>query len=236
MTLNLWGYNGNWELRLSNILEIISKEKPDIIVMQEVRDDRRYNKKGQDQGKLLKTKTKYSYAKYFPVKKLLSEHKIPLTEEVYEGLLCLSKHPITKQNIKYLVQQHEDRHKRVIQQLTIKIGNKKIPIWNIHFSNRDDWSRLHLQETATLINKQPVILAGDFNIQIPAKEDLPKDINEIINKNHKNSYDFKRYISYKRGNVTLDYILIPKQYNFKKVTYSKKVVSDHTAIIATIEI
>ena len=234
LTLNIWRYDGDWNKKLKNIVRLISKEKPDVVLMQEVFDDRRHNKKGNHQGIAINSKLKYPYSNYLAVERVLTEHKQPVKELVYDGLCCLSKFPL-KSSSKYLKQQKDDKHKRALQKLTLKINNKKIEVWNIHFSNKDDWSRLHLKESFSHI-KKPTILAGDFNIQIPNKEDLPKDIHLLINKTHINSYNFKRYISYPIGNVTLDYILIPKQFKFLNVKCIGENLSDHKAIIAEIEL
>jgi endonuclease/exonuclease/phosphatase family metal-dependent hydrolase len=234
MTLNIWGYNGDWNKRLKNIITLLSKEKPDVIVMQEVCDDRRFNRKGNHQGIIINSKLNYPYSNYLEVEKILTRNKLPVKELIYEGQLVLSKHPIVKVNNRYLKQQKDNRHQSALQQISLKIGNKMIEVWNIHFSNRDDWSKLHLQETMSYV-KKPTIIIGDFNIQIFANTELPRDINAIINKTHINSYNFKKYVSYPRGNVILDYILIPKQYKFLKVKCAGNNISDHKAIIATIK-
>ena len=46
----------------------------------------------------------------------------------------------------------------------------------------------------------------------------------------------KKYISYPKGNFTLDYILIPKKYKFKNLKCEGKNLSDHRALIAEINV
>jgi endonuclease/exonuclease/phosphatase family metal-dependent hydrolase len=236
LTLNIWGYNGNWKERAINIVKLITKENPDVVFMQEVRDDRRRNKKGNHQGAIINSKVQYPYANTAFVERIVRENKRDVKAKVYEGKLFLSKYPILKSTNIYLKKQIDDKHKRAVQQITLKIEGKKIDFWNIHYSNRDDWSKLHLEETMRLKMNHPTILAGDFNIQIHAGSTFPEFANNTINRTHRNSYNFKKYVSYPGGNVVLDYILIPKRYRFLKVKCTGKKVSDHRAVVATIEI
>jgi len=64
--LNLWNYT-NWKERELKILEIIKKQNPDVITLQEVRDDIQFNKKRDNQAKQLNRELNYPYYAFYPV-------------------------------------------------------------------------------------------------------------------------------------------------------------------------
>ena len=81
------------------------------------------------------------------------------------------------------------------------------------------------------------IMVGDFNLF---------NMREYKNifKGYKLSYDFKKYLSFKEAyengkkikkDGTLDYALIPDNYEFKKVDILEEYLSDHNALYIEIK-
>jgi len=100
--------------------------------------------------------------------------------------------------------------------------------YHTHFSNRDPWAFLHLEETITLSkseNELPIIV-GDLNI---------KSAGEIVKNNYKISWMKSKYCSYPSKNDTLDYVLIPKKWTFGDINCTKDGLSDHRPLITHIK-
>lgn len=66
MTLNIWGYNGNWERRRGLIVELLQREQPDVVGLQEVCDWRRFNAEGDHQLHQLARLASYPFAHFQP--------------------------------------------------------------------------------------------------------------------------------------------------------------------------
>ncbi|MDA3836700.1 MAG: hypothetical protein PF542_03690 [Nanoarchaeota archaeon] len=72
------------------------------------------------------------------------------------------------------------------------------------------------------------IIVGDFNMyHIGHLRDLTGD-------GYKNSYDYKKCISYPATKYTLDYIVIPKKYTFKSFKCIGNNLSGHKALVIEI--
>jgi endonuclease/exonuclease/phosphatase family metal-dependent hydrolase len=230
LNLNLWNYN-NWEERKPNILNFIKKENPDIVIFQEVRDDLRFNKKGDNQAKQLTRELGYAYYAFYPVTDKQKERPEKYNHYCIEGTAILSKFPILKIEKEKLEKHPDDKYN--CGNLYVKIKAKKIiDLVAVHFSNSDLFSLLHLIGTLRNIRKKKInpIIAGDFNIW------HTDWLNNLIEEEYNNSINYKKYISYPARNWTLDYILIPKKSKFKSFKCTGGGLSDHKALIAEIKI
>ena len=230
LNLNLWNYN-NFEKRKPKITRFIIKHNPDIVVLQEVRDDLKFNKKGENQAKQLNRELKYPHYEFYSVSDKQKERPEQYKHKCREGTAILSKFPILKTEKKKLKKHKEDRYTCGNLYIKIKAG-KIIDLIAVHFSNSNYFSLLHLLETLRYIKKKRIkpIIVGDFNII----DDYV--LHELTEEDYKSSMQYKRYISYPPAKYTLDYILIPKKFKFKSFRCEGQNLSDHKALIAEIRI
>lgn len=231
ITLNIGRYSKDWDKRKIKIIDFIKKEKPDILFLQEVFDDSRYNILGDNQAKQLNKELKFKNVLYDVVEKVETEHKKPVEVPVFDGLACFTNHEILNKKLIKLKRQEDDRHFRAIQEVEIKFNDNKLTFFHTHFSNRDDWALSHLKETLEIINRNllPVIV-GDLNIK---KTD---DLINLCKDTYSISYEFKEYYSFSEKEETLDYVLIPKnQFKFVKLECNINDISDHKPLIVTIQ-
>jgi endonuclease/exonuclease/phosphatase family metal-dependent hydrolase len=221
LNLNLWNYN-NFEKRKPLIIDFIQKHNPDIITMQEVRDDLRFNLKGENQAKQINDLLKYPYLKFvktMDVNKVNNLNNPPC----FEGLAVFSKKPIIKSQKLTLKKHSEDKFTRAI----LWIRMKDLDIINVHYSPNDLFSKLQLEETLEFAKKKdrkPIII-GDFNIRYPSI------VEEVIGEDYVSTRSIKKYISYPQAKYTLDYALVPKGINIKKFSCIGKNISDHKSLI-----
>ncbi len=230
LNLNLWNYN-NFESRKPQIIKFIKKHDPDIIVFQEVRDDIRFNKKGNNQAKQLKKELKYPHYAFYQIADKQKGWPKKYKKYCVEGTAILSKYPFLKVERRKLKQQKEDKYPRGNLYVRIK-AEKIIDVVVVHFSNTDLFSLLHLLETLKWINSKKItpIIVGDFNIR------YPDWLHDLTEEGYLSSAKYKKYISYPLANYTLDYILIPKKFKFKSFSCLGKNLSDHRALVADIKI
>lgn len=230
LNLNLWNYN-NWVKRKPKIVSFIKKESPDIILFQEVRDDIEFNKKGENQAKQLNKILGYSFYAFYPVTDKRKERPEKYNHYCFEGTAILSRFPILKIERIKLKKQQEDRYTCGNLHVRIK-ADKLFDLVGVHFSNSDLFSKLHLIETMNQIRKRKIrpIIAGDFNMR------HTKLLKDLTGKSYTNSFMHKAYISYPSRNWVLDYIVIPKEYEFKSFKCTGAGLSDHKALVAKIKI
>lgn len=228
--LNLWNYT-NWKSRKPKIIAAIKKYNPDIINFQEIRDDVRFNRKGDNQLKQLNRILKYPYSAFFP-----GEDKHKTRPEKYpkyciEGTGILSKFPILKTKTIKLKKHPKDVHTCENGYAKIK-AEKTFDLMSVHFSNTNLFSRLHLIETLKWIKSKklkPIIL-GDFNMW---RQNL---LHKLTGKDYNSSIRYKKYLSYPMRKWSLDYILIPKEFEFKSFKCLNEKLSDHRALLAEVKI
>jgi len=229
LNLNIWNYN-KWNERRPKIVKFIKKHNPDVVALQEVRDDIQFNKKGYNQAKQLNKELKYPYSEFYPITDKKKERPEKYKGYCIEGIAVFSKFPIVKVEKVKLKKEKEDRY--TCGNLYVKIrAEKVIDLIVVHFSNSTLFSSLHLIETLKWIKAKKInpIIVGDFNIIHPEwLKDMTK--NEYLS-----SMTYKKYLSYPPANYTLDYILIPKDYKFKLFECVNEHLSDHLALIAKIQ-
>ena len=228
--LNLWNYT-NWKERELKILEIIKKQNPDVITLQEVRDDIQFNKKRDNQAKQLNRELNYPYYAFYPVTDKQKERPEKYKNYCIDGTAVLSKFPILKVERKKLQKHKQDRY--TCGNLYAKIKAEKIiDLIVVHFSNSNYFSLLHLLETLKDVKKRGIkpIIIGDFNI-IDSYV-----LHELTENEFYSSLKFKKYISYPTKNETLDYVLIPKKFKFRSFECLTVNLSDHRALVVKIKI
>ena len=221
--LNLWGFN-DWQIREPKIVSYLKQQKPDIVFLQEVLYEPSLSP--YTQAELLNRQLDYEFIS-ISVPRLFSSEKI---KNHREGLAVLSETAILKNETLVLKKEEKDKHTRIVQLLDIQLGDSTISLAHVHFSNRHEWSRLHLQELLELLSArgEERIIIGDFNMLDPQKNtDLYGDKYVI-------STEIKSYISYPEKSETLDYVLLPRQFEMTNIETSAEGLSDHLAVMADI--
>ena len=231
LNLNIYNYN-TWKERKSKIVKFIQKHNPDLVVLQEIRDDVRFNKKGDNQAKQLNRELNYPYYSFYSITDKRKERPEQYNKYCREGIAILSKFPIVKIKKRMLKKHHADRYSCGNLYIQLKVRNKKVDLLGVHFSNSELTSLLHLIETLKYLKKDKInpIIVGDFNM---FDFRLLRDLTE---ENWFSSRDYKKYTSYPPRRWTLDYILIPKKYKFNSFECSGKGLSDHRALIAEVNL
>lgn len=224
-TLNLQGFT-DWQQRKPEIVDYLKTTDPDVILFQEVvflPDISAFN-----QVQLLNQELGYPY-EHSAVTRLQPSMEYTTFRE---GLSVLSKYPVTKTDTVVLKKEFDDEHHRIIQLIDILKDDAPVLLANVHFSLTDetDFATAHLQETLDIIkNKnEERIIAGDFNI------DHLEQLAYIWDERYEASTKIP-YISYPTMNKRNDYVLVPKQFVFAKLSTSGDTLSDHRAVTVEID-
>lgn len=223
VSLNLAGLK-HWNSRKQKIVAFLDEIDADIILLQEVRFDPLVSAYSQSLLLNQALSTPFLYTQT-----TISRFYQPSIGEAYrEGLGVLSRYPITNSESLALVRQADDKHTRIIQNVTVEIRGQKLLLTNIHFSN-NQYSVDQLQEAIGICKARHErrILVGDFNIL------NLRDKRDIYANEYVASIDFKEYKSFPSEDITLDYALVPKEYPIISVEVYEG-LSDHNALSITL--
>lgn len=217
-SLNLAGYK-NWPERESHIVSYLQTTNSDVVFLQEVKFNIEYSPFTQSRyiNSLLSTPYLYSQSS---VSRIFESSG----NESREGLAVLSKYPITNSETIVLMKRPDDKHTRIIQKVSLLVDGQTIDFTNVHFSN-NDYSDEQLEETLKITKSrdETSVILGDFNIfDIQTVRDLYSD-------EYRASTDFYQYVSFPSENVTLDYVLVPRDYGFRSLSIGEN-LSDHNAL------
>lgn len=232
MTLNLFRYH-DWDERKDNIVALLNKVSPDIVVFQEVLTNHAFS--DFPQSDYIADKCGYKYRSFAPtLLRMTSRDKDGnRNQQASEGQACISKYPITSTETYFLRQYPEYPEDVSVQFCTIEIKGHSTEVCNIHFAN-NHIAYKHLDELLELIEKRkstPLIL-GDFNIYKLAEY---KEKSRLL-KTYQLSSEVAEYVSYPADGESLDYIAAPSSnYGIKDVRCSEEYVSDHKALMATVD-
>jgi len=237
LSLNLWRYY-DWENRFENIISNILEKEPDVIFFQEAQLDK--EKSNFSQVEILKDKlSQYKYSIFSTIVVKTHQRGKKLKTPVQHGMAILSKYPIVNTFNYFLKLSKDEEENRSILCFDIKKKEGIEKMANIHFGNREDWAKKQLKEFIGFLDsrKEKRIMVGDFNL-------FKMTEYENIFKGYNLSYNFKKYQSFKKSyengkivkkNGTLDYILIPNNYEFKSLEILNEYLSDHNALYIEIE-
>ncbi len=225
LTLNLAGYK-DWAAREPEIIKALNQANADVVLLQEVRYDPSISPLTQANyiNSLLDIPYEYSVSD-------VSRFYAPSVGEPYrEGLAILSKFPLHNPETLALTKSADDKHTRIIQNADVDMHGTALGLTNVHFSN-NQYSTTQLKETLNILIERNTtnIIAGDFNIF---------DINDQranFDDKYSISTDIMPYISFPAENRTLDYILLPKAFQFVDIK-TLDGVSDHAGVLSVIEI
>ena len=225
MTLNLEGYF-DWDDRADRIVRHIQRQDPDVILFQEVvylPEESPYT-----QVTLLNRILKYPF-QHASVTRLQPS---PHYDNYREGLAVLSKLPITSSEVLVLKKEADDPHNRIIQFIDVIDDERTVGLANAHLSVREDHAIHHLEEVLGIMDSrgEKRIMAGDFNVDhIDHHSSVwRRDGYVLSTSNH-------QYVSFPDGHKTIDYFLVPKEYELDSLGLSHDGLSDHRAVMATIE-
>ena len=101
LNLNIWNYT-SFDHRMPKIVKFIKKHDPDIVVLQEIRDDVQFNKKGDNQAKQLNRELGYSHYAFYSITDKRKERPGKYRRFCREGTAVLSKFPIINTEKKQL--------------------------------------------------------------------------------------------------------------------------------------
>lgn len=218
-TLNLAGYK-NWDKRKNNIISYLNDLKPDVVFLQEVKYDTQHSSHIQSKHLNDKLSTPYLY-----FQSCISRiYQTSEGEDSREGLAVLSKYPIIDSEALVLAKRPDDKHTRIIQKVRLLVNNDIVSFVNVHFSN-NQYSSEQLEETLDIVRHsgERSIVLGDFNIF-----DL-RALKHLYSSEYIASTEISTYVSFPSENVTLDYVLVPKEYRLISLSVGEN-MSDHNAL------
>lgn len=218
-SLNLAGYS-NWAEREPLIVSYLESTNSDVVFFQEVKLNSEYSALAQSKYLNSKLQAPYPYSQASVSRYYMRSDG----SESREGLAVLSKYPIVDSEVIVLTKRPDDKHTRIIQKVALSVDGHIVTFTNVHFSN-NHYSLEQLDETLQNLRNTTTIsvVLGDFNIfDINAASDL-------YSSDYSVSTDFSQYVSFPSENVTLDYVLMPKDYSFTSLSIGEN-LSDHNAI------
>lgn len=225
MTLNLQGYF-DWDSRADHIIRHIKRANPDVILFQEVvylPEESQYT-----QVSLLNRILKYPFSHTSVTRLQSSQH----FENYREGLAVLSRLPISSSEALVLKQESDDPHNRIVQFIDVLDDERTVGLANVHLSVRDDHAVHHLQEILSIMNErgEKRVLAGDFNV-----DNIARLASSLWREDYVLSTSKREYVSFPEGHKTIDYFLVPREYEIDSLGLSHDGLSDHRALTAEIE-
>ena len=217
-SLNLAGYK-NWSERESNIVSYLEAMDSDVIFFQEVKFNLEFSPFTQSKylNSLLSAPYPYSQAS---VSRIFESGG----SESREGLAVLSKYSISDSEIIVLKKRADDKHTRIIQKVSISVDGQTVNFTNVHFSN-NDYSDEQLEETLKITKgrDETSVILGDFNIF-----DI-QTVSSLYSDDYRVSTDFYQYVSFPSEKATLDYVLVPRDFEFISFSIGEN-LSDHNAL------
>ena len=163
MSYNIWNYNEPWEERRKLIVDTILEVDPDIIGLQEIRDDRRFNAIGHDQARQIAERTGLQY-QYQPA---MVYSRDPRS---VEGVCIMSRHPISSTAYIELTRKPDDErdfHQRIVLNGTVSLPMGNMEFFVTHFSLSPEMrmsNAVELLQFANSFNSHlPKFIVGDFN-------------------------------------------------------------------------
>ncbi len=163
MSYNVWNYNDPWPQRRKIIVDTILEQDPDIIGLQEIRDDRKFNPIGQNQASQIASRTGLDYH-YQPA---MVYSRSPRS---VEGLCVMARHPMESTAYVELTrnpQDQKDFHQRIVLNATLALPSGSLEFFVTHFSLSPEMrvcNSLELLQFMQNFNSGlPKFVVGDFN-------------------------------------------------------------------------
>lgn len=171
LTFNIWNYEPEWEARRTAIVDIIEREAPDAVALQETRHDFRFER-GTGQGD--------------QIAKLAGYVATEATAQVYlpyprldEGLAILTRRPPLRTSVQpFTLHPHRraDENHRICLSVSLDRGGQTVHVFDTHFS-LDPAARLsNARELAETVEREagadPAVVMGDLNAEPQSPEIL----------------------------------------------------------------
>lgn len=229
LDLNIALYN-DWEKRMPRIVEFIREQHPDIVTLEEVMDDAKYNKYGDNQAMQIARAAGIANCAFYLSGNLQKESPQWVGDRrARAGDAILSEYSLTNVVKRRLKRHPDDKHYRGIVKARV-MSNPPLDLIVVHFSNNNLFSRLHMAEVLEYVRKARIrpVIVGDFNM-------YPENILPMVPDDYTLSYSIKKYVSFPSEGNTFDYIMLPKNMKFKSLECMDVGISDHSALVAEIE-
>ena len=221
----------NWKIRLDGFIELIKREKPDIIGTQEM------TYKAKKRLMLLLKDNNLSYSFYGESRKrnnkLFDEYNAILVYDTIE-VISSCTYSLSDTPMEARSKFPDDKFPRIIT----FVETKDFYIYNTHLTNKVDKNKfLQLDCISRLLKKdKPVIITGDFNLGVNRLSNFCR-YNKLIDA----SKDVGNTFISKKSKYHLDHILINKGIvfkNAKKYTdkYKNRRLSDHYPVSVEIDL
>jgi endonuclease/exonuclease/phosphatase family metal-dependent hydrolase len=163
MSYNIWNYNEPWKDRRKLIVDTILEADPDVVGLQEIRDDRKFNPVGHDQARQIAERTGFDY-QYQPAM------VYSRTPRSVEGLCIMSRHSIDSTSYVELSKSpsdEEDFHQRIVLNGTVALPVGSLEFFVTHFSLSQEMRVSNAVELLQFVNTfnshLPKFIVGDFN-------------------------------------------------------------------------
>jgi endonuclease/exonuclease/phosphatase family metal-dependent hydrolase len=254
MSYNIWNYNEPWKDRRKLIVDTILEADPDVVGLQEIRDDRKFNPVGQDQARQIAERTGFDY-QYQPA---MIYSRTPRSAE---GLCIMSRHPIDSTSYGELTKSPDDErdfHQRIVLNGTISLPLGALEFFVTHFSLSSEMRIRNAVELLQFVNtfnsNLPKFIVGDFNctpdelpIKILTGMDSVEDqvaIGNLVDVWEEMPHEV-RTKAVTHGEKRIDFIfMIPSPWaeaSIKDISILNKIdqgifASDHSALTTTINI
>lgn len=246
MKIKFLSFNILWGGLFSGVSNFISSENPDILTLQEAKE----NEVLVD----IKNRTGLSHSHFLP----LYTHR-EVNGETLIGNMTLSKYEIREGNQSYFnrdslvneiytkeeVDADPQRVPRGIQHTQIALEEKIINVFNVHgiwgWDGLDSELRTKMSDIIVrdISGKENVILAGDFNMfpATQAIDNIEKHLKNVFKDELKTTFNIKRKPdSGNWANSVVDMMFVSPNINILE-HYSPQVdVSDHLPLVAVLEI
>ncbi len=169
MTLNIWGYGHSWERRRRLIIDAVRMESPDIVGLQEVYSDQRFDEDGRNQAQqIVRSLPKYNLVcslHRHPPPRGVKPEEFPFMQT---GLAIMSRYPIIESghiSLPYSV--HINPHPRMVLASRIRSPLGEICFFVTHLSTHEPDRPLEALMLADFVRgfsrSSPAVVVGDFN-------------------------------------------------------------------------
>jgi endonuclease/exonuclease/phosphatase family metal-dependent hydrolase len=160
MTLNLWGYHGNWETRRDRLIATMQSEELDVVLLQEVAE------RGWRINQAVELASMTGYALMYVPSQLFFPWPTVAT-----GLAILSRFPMTSPVATELVAASGvlpvgAYERRIAQRVELALDSMSVILYNTHFPLRAEDRMLAARRLAALVAQEEavlVVVGGDFN-------------------------------------------------------------------------
>jgi len=220
ISLNLRGFF-DWEARLPHIVDYLARERPEVLLLQEVV----YlpDLSPWAQVDLLNRAAGFPH-RHSSISRLQGSKQFG---PYREGLAVLSRLPVVGSETIILLHEPDDPHNRLVQFFDVVDDTGKTWLFaNVHLSVRDDYALHHLEEVLAILaaRGEKRIIGGDFNMNHLERH------RHLWQSGYVLTTEIEHYVSFAGSHQANDYFLVPKEYAMASIELSEDGLSDHRAL------